>query len=417
MFSLQIVLVDQDENSYGATSATVFIQYNFLDHTCDQEHAENIIQKLNELNIEIDGCITFWEDCGPLSATISSKLKLRGAGEQASRIAKKKSSAHRLLQPIPGNNPHFPRPHMYSSKVASIDHVDDIEGALGVVGVPAFLKLEYGASAVGVKLVNNKEECKKEFINIKSNLKSERDHPGIGLGHGNDLFVMEQLTGTEHNVDIVIFNRQLVAAFISDHGPTKKGSFTETTASMPTCLPADKQGQVTIAAYQCCTEIGLVDGVFNVEIMMTAFGPRLIEINAGMGGFYLRDWIIACYGVDLLLASFMISLGIRPVIPQPVPSCHVMGTMCVPSLHRKQLQDINTIKQLQNLIPTGKFRYNQFKSTLEDCGKEGEEEPFCNIAVMAADCNKAKQSLISVCTSLGIHNNQYDLNQYLKLFK
>jgi carnosine synthase len=40
------------------------------------------------------------------------------------------------------------------------------------------------------------------------------------------------------------------------------------------------------AAHQCCTEIGLVDGVFNVEMKMTKTGPNLIEINARMGGFY-----------------------------------------------------------------------------------------------------------------------------------
>jgi carnosine synthase len=47
---------------------------------------------------------------------------------------------------------------------------------------------------------------------------------------------------------------------------------------------------------------------------MTKTGPKLIEINARMGGFYLRDWILTCYGIDLLLYSFMCCLGIRPII-------------------------------------------------------------------------------------------------------
>lgn len=60
---------------------------------------------------------------------------------------------------------------------------------------------------------------------------------------------------------------------------------------MPSCLPNNKIEQLITAAYQCCTEIGLVSGVFNVEMKMTPTGPKLIEINARMGGYYLRDWI------------------------------------------------------------------------------------------------------------------------------
>jgi carnosine synthase len=47
---------------------------------------------------------------------------------------------------------------------------------------------------------------------------------------------MEYIEGTEHDVDIIIFQRQLIAAFVSDNGPTRQGRFTETTALMPSCL-------------------------------------------------------------------------------------------------------------------------------------------------------------------------------------
>ena len=370
-----------------------------------------------DFQIDINGCITFWEDCGPLSATISAKLNLRGPGEDAACIAKKKSWTQRILRTRTGDIPHFPRTHLYSGRVAPIYRESDIENAIDYVGLPSVLKLEYGSSAVGVKPIHDRLECINMYNKIKSSLRSEKDHPGVGLSHGNDMMLMEKLSGTEHDIDIVIYDRQLVAAFISDNGPTRKGRYTETTASMPTCLPIDRQGQIIVAAYQCCTEIGLVDGVFNVEMIMTAVGPKLIEVNARMGGFYLRDWILACYGVDILLASFMVSLGVRPIIPKPIPSCHLMGTMCVPSLHRRQLEDINNLTHLNHLVQSGTVRYNQIEASLEDCGKEDEEEPFCNIAVMAADKMQAKQQLIAVCNSLGLNNNQYDMNHYLKDFK
>jgi carnosine synthase len=67
----------------------------------------------------------------------------------------------------------------------------------------------------------------------------------------------------------------------------------------------DREGHLVTAAYQCCTEIGLVDGVFNVEMKMTKTGPKLIEINARMGGFYLRNWILTCYGIDVFTSTII----------------------------------------------------------------------------------------------------------------
>ncbi|CAC5390296.1 CRNS1 [Mytilus coruscus] len=264
-------------------------KYNFLDHKHDQDHAADIINILNET---VDGCVSFWEDCGPLAATVCETLKLNGPGKQAAQIAKMKSWTHNVLRRKTGIIPHFPRTHLYTSKCHQVKRESDIDKAIDHVGIPAVLKLEYGSSAVGVKQVRHRIQCTNTYQQIKHHLRLEVDHPGIGLGYGNDIMLMEKIDGTEHDVDVVICKRQLITAFFSDNGPTRNGSYTETTA-----LPLDRKGQPITAAYQCCTEIGLVDGVFNVEMKMTNTGTRLIEINARMDGFYLRDWIKLAMGM------------------------------------------------------------------------------------------------------------------------
>ena len=277
---------------------------------------------------------------------ISDLLHLSGPGQHAAEIAKKKSWTHAILRTKTGDIPHFPMTYLYAAKCYHIKGESDIYNAVNYIGIPAVLKLEYGLSHAGVKPITDHTECTNIYQNIKTKLQSEKDHPGIGLGYSNDLLLMEYIEGTEHDVDIIIFQRQLIAAFVSDNGPTHQGRFTETTALMPSCLLPDREGQLVTAAYQCCTEIGLVDGVFNVEMKMTKTGPKLIEINARMGGFYLRDWILTCYGIDLLLYSFMCCLGIRPIIAKQRPRCHLMGTMCVPSAHKEQLKDSHKLNSL-----------------------------------------------------------------------
>lgn len=93
------------------------------------------------------------------------------------------------------------------------------------IGFPSILKLEHGSSAVGVCLVNNVTELQNKTTYILETLHSEEDYPGIGLGFDNSLVLTEFHDGSEHDVDIVLFERKLVAAFISDNGPTNEPLF------------------------------------------------------------------------------------------------------------------------------------------------------------------------------------------------
>lgn len=59
-----------------------------------------------------------------------------------------------------------------------------------------------------------------KFKNVSNKLTSETDFPGIGLGHDNSMVVMDFNVGSEHDIDVIIHDRKLVGAFISDNGPT-----------------------------------------------------------------------------------------------------------------------------------------------------------------------------------------------------
>lgn len=359
---------------------------------------------------DISGCCTFWEDCGPLAALVSHHMGLTGTGVSGAIIAKTKSLTQNFLLKRTDDIPHFPRTYLYASNSHHIKSTDDIANGMKQVGSPAVLKLEYGSSAVAVHVVDNADECKKCYAHVKETLKEENNHPGIGLGHGNSMMLMPYLEGTEHDIDIIILKRQLVAAFISDNGPTRRGQLTETTASMPSCLESDKQAQIITAAYQCATEIGLTDGVFNIEMMMTITGPKLIEINGRMGGFYLRDWIKTCYHVDLISCALMVCSGIKPYIPKIEPSCHIMGVMCIPSEHSSIFNDNQTIAKIASLIDIKLILYTpievEFDHQVTSCTHE---EPICNIAVIGENIHDARSKLLKTCSLLDITTHTYNV--------
>ncbi|MGH0187594.1 UNVERIFIED_CONTAM: hypothetical protein FKN15_025615 [Acipenser sinensis] len=277
------------------------------------------------------------------------------------------------------------------------------------------MKLEYGAGAVGVKRLDSAEECQAHFEKISSDLREETDYPGIGLGWGNAMTLMEYLSGTEHDVDLVLFDGQKVAAFVSDNGPTRVPGFTETAAAMPSYLRPDKRAQLVEAALRCCLGCGLTDGVFNVEMKMTPTGPRLIEINARMGGFYLRDWIRAVYGADLLFAAFAVACGLRPRIPEASPPlCHLIGVMCIVSQHLRALRTTASSEVLRLLHSRGVIRLNQLDDELISSEYE---EPYCNVACQNQDRDAARLQLLSICQILGIDSPDYPVSYFLSDFK
>ena len=159
---------------------------------------------------------------------------------------------------------------------------------------------------------------------------------------------------------------------------------------------------------------GLTNGTFNVELKMTAVGPKLLEINARMGGFYLRDWIKRLYDVDLMLVSIMISCGIKPFIPKCDSRGYIMGTMLMPSLHSYVLDDDVYKMKLTSLIES-KIIWNQFSETA-DSNCELFEEPFGNLAVQAATVTEARNKLVAVCKDLGIEQEAYDLEYFTQHF-
>ncbi|KAM4621856.1 carnosine synthase 1-like [Polymixia lowei] len=292
--------------------------------------------------------------------------------------------------------------------------------SVGLVRFPAVMKLEYGAGAVGVRKVDSLTESLAHFERIVGDLREETDYPGIGLGWGNAMTLMEYVGGSEHDVDLLLFNGRLEGAFVSDNGPTRAPTFTETAAQMPSGLAPDKRAQLIRAAHHACLGCGLRDGVYNVELKMTELGPRLIEINARMGGFYLRDWILQLYGVDILMAAFMIACGIHPRLPSAtdLPARgHFAGVMCVVSQHLQALRSTASLKRLRSLHQEGALWLNELAADDELISGEY-EEPFCNVGVRDT-CSRenARQRLLALCQGLGLHcPPRYDLGYFLSHF-
>ncbi|XP_074644000.1 carnosine synthase 1-like [Tubulanus polymorphus] len=405
--NLKIILVDR--KSRDIPDVTRFIDYDFTDHTRDEQHAINISKILANCRLKIDGCCTIWEDCIRLCAHICELLSLNGSGLNGCRIAKKKSSTQKTLFQSRNEYKHFPQARIYAEKSVEIETDRDIDEAS--MSFPCIIKREFGAAAVGAKRVQNKNESKTYFNLVQKKLSSEDDLPGIGISFGTSMMMMPFLEGSRHGVDIVMYKRQLIAAFLSDLGPTREGYLTGTGVTMPSCLPPDKITQLISAAYQCCLTIGLTSGVFNVDIVLTSMGPKLIEINARMGGFYVRNWIKECYRVDLLRCVFMCACAVKPHIYKPAPSGQLVGVTCLQSVHAHIW---NRIDEINELCKSGEIQFSLIQCcTADDVVDTDTERPICHLGVKTDNLEEAKEKLLELCERFGISNKEYDVKKFI----
>ncbi|MGH0168863.1 UNVERIFIED_CONTAM: hypothetical protein FKN15_055628 [Acipenser sinensis] len=99
-----------------------------------------------------------------------------------------------LPLPLPSRPVWTPSPHIYAVPCYHLESRADVEKAARLVSFPAVMKLEYGSGAVGAKRVDSAEECQAHFEKISADLREETDYPGIGLGWGNAMTLMEYLS-------------------------------------------------------------------------------------------------------------------------------------------------------------------------------------------------------------------------------
>lgn len=146
---------------------------------------------------------------------------------------------------------------------------------------------------------------------------------------------------------------------------------------------------------------------------MTETGPKLIEINARMGGFYLRDWIRRLYGVDLVLCCLQIAANIKPFIPKHPANEQLMGVMVVPSKHKHLHDDEEYKEKLKALEEEGEITW----ADIGDGEELGEfEEPAGNVYVSAQTIAEAKRKLMRVCKELNIDQDGYQVSKFIKYF-
>ncbi|KAK7499872.1 hypothetical protein BaRGS_00008963 [Batillaria attramentaria] len=406
-----------------------YITYDSSDHNLDEQICEEIAETVQKEIGNVDGCICFWDTETPLADLVAARLGKHTIPFTGVAIAMSKAKTLEALILADENL----STAKYSSSCIAVECDADLVEYSDTVGFPAVMKTEYGAGAMGVKLVNSLEDAVDHFNHIQVLHEQFTDRAyKLGGTFKRSCVLMDYLRGSEHCVDLAIFHGELVCAFVTDKGPQLPPDVFKTTVAMPSLLEENDLEAVITAAFECCMALGLAHGVFDVDVMLTSKGPKLIEINPRVGGFCQREFILQCYNVDLAQLSCMVACDIKPHFASSeneqvngynpksakhavLPSCsHYVGMYCYPVRHGSALKSTATPEILRGLHDKQELLFIQHEMQL----REHEHElPFCTVAFKADTFDKAQKHMIEMCSKLGLETDDVSIKTLTDYFR
>ena len=277
--------------------------------------AATILEALERDGVHANGVLTYWENSVCAAARVAAALDLPGNRPDAvdavrSKIRMREVSA-RLGLPTP--------------KAERVRSLDELYAASTHVGFPAVVKPEFGASAMGCVRVDGVEALPGVYSLVREVVRPETD--GI-FRAGNDLLLEEYLDGVEFDVDLVMQDGECVFSSVSQNWPTAEPSFQETGLHCPPDHSRRAVRGLIDLSVQTAQAFGLGRGVLHVEGKCTSRGPRIVEVNARMGGGRIHQIVEAVWGVDLVEAQLRSSLDLPQTLkPSRRPRCAAVNAI------------------------------------------------------------------------------------------
>lgn len=200
---------------------------------------------------------------------------------------------------------------------AIVNSFDDLNQAAMDVGFPLFCKPPFGAASAFSTRCDTQEELHAHYAAFIAGFLSSdcaRDNGGsphmfkgeagqdIAFLPGRTMLVEEWLEGPEGTVECVATaDGRVHAMIIHDKllvNPVGNTVLERLLVTPPERFDAETQAQIAQYAQACVAAIGLKNSLAHFEFKLTAQGPRAIEINPRLGGFYVdRSWEMIA-GID-----------------------------------------------------------------------------------------------------------------------
>ncbi|MFC4907227.1 ATP-grasp domain-containing protein [Actinomadura gamaensis] len=189
-----------------------------------------------------------------------------------------------------------------------VSTLDEAVAAAGKTGYPAILKPRGLGASLGVLRVEDEAELRAGFAFTRD---TKAPDPVLYAGE-EPVLVEECVTGEEISVDSVVRNGVVAPLFVARKVVGYPPYAEEVGHYVDAADPLLEDPELLRVMRDTHAALGFEDGWTHAEYMLTADGPKVIEVNGRLGGDMIPFLGLLATGVDPGLAAAAVACGRAP---------------------------------------------------------------------------------------------------------
>lgn len=281
-------------------------RHDGADRSYEMVIAEDLAGLATARHPRLDGAFTVSEDAIEVTSVVAARLGLPGQPPATMPAFRDKFAQRRLLA----------RAGVAVPPYAQLAGRWETARALAEVPLPAILKPTRGSGGALAYVVSEPAQ----LAALLAEATAGRARAGAAVDRDSEFILEGLLTGVPSHpvsgfapyvsVETLASDGTYHHLAVTDRFPVSPPAL-ETGMMLPSCLPAPVQEKVRDAAGAALAALGFRHGAAHTEVMLTAAGPRIIEVNARIGG--ALPYLFPMAGdVDLVEQTARVALGEAP---------------------------------------------------------------------------------------------------------
>lgn len=247
--------------------------------------------------LPVAGVFTYDESQVIYCAQLAEDLGLPGSPVETIRACRDKAATRAALSAAG-----VPQPASYT-----VDTVEEACAAAEKIGYPVVVKARSLAGSYGVVRADDRAAVEAAFATADG-----AEFFGLQRHDTGRVMVEEMLTGQEISVDAVIHKGEVLVTVIARKHVGMAPYFEEIGHDVSATDPLLSDPDLLDQLQRIHQTLGFSYGATHSEFMLTPAGPRLVEVNARLGGELIPYLGQLALGCDPVLAAVAVSVGERP---------------------------------------------------------------------------------------------------------
>jgi biotin carboxylase len=263
------------------------------------DHLEEALRQAGAA-MPVDAVLTTLHQYVEPSAIAAHRLGIRATSVEGIRNARDKARCRDILKAhgIP------------SVRYRMVHTLEEALDAVIETGYPAVVKPTTGVGKVLTAIVQNEAELRAHFACV------EQSYEGLRAGVKEEVtleFIVEEFVrGSLYSVELgVSAHGEYIPFAILKRKLGRHNAILEAGSTIPTGLSNAQYDEVSDYCARVVKALGLDLGIFHVEFIQTADGPRLVEVNPRIGGAVIPELIRNSTGGDMFEVLIRTYLGER----------------------------------------------------------------------------------------------------------